>query len=238
MPAARGRRGGRPSRQQAARLTGKILDVATELFLTRGFGGTSIEAVAARARMSKRTFYHRFKDKGELFQAVVRRLIERWLPPFDALLFKPGPIDELLRRTAKRMLSVALSQEALALHRVVLSEAERFPELAQVMTDSGARKGTEHIAELLTREARAGHLRIGDSRFAAEQFMSMVLSVPQRRALGLGQPLGPKELDRWARRTVDLFLDGCRSGAAAGARVMPPGKAARRRGRWDRMEEV
>lgn len=218
MPAARGRQGGRPSRQQAARLRDKILDVATELFLKQGFGGTSIEAVAARARISKRTFYHRFADKSELFQAVVRRLIARWLPAFDAQLFKPGPLDAVLRHTARQMLSLALSPDALALYRMVLSEAERFPELAQVMTDSGARKGAEHIAELLTREARAGRVRIRDSRFAAEQFMSMVLAVPQRRALGLGQPLSAKELDRWARRTVDLFLNGCRSSRSERAR--------------------
>jgi hypothetical protein len=41
----------------------------------------------------------------------------------------------------------------------------------------------------------------------------MVLTVPQRRALGLGQPMTPAELDHWARRVVDLFLDGCRRGA-------------------------
>lgn len=204
------RRGGRPTRHETVLLREKILDVATELFLTQGFGATSIEAVAERARISKRTFYHRFKDKSDLFQAVVRRLIEQWLPPFDATLFKPGPINVVLRRTAKQMLSAALSPEALALYRMILSEAQRFPELARAMTESGARKGAEHIAELLAREARAGHLRIGDSRFAAEQFMSMALSIPQRRALGLGEPLSLEELDRWARRTVDLFLDGCR----------------------------
>ena len=218
MPAARGRPVGRPSRQQAARLSDKILDVATELFLKQGFGGTSIEAVAARARISKRTIYHRFADKRALFQAVVRRLIARWLPAVDAHLFKPGPLDAVLRATARQMLSAALSPEALALYRVVLSEAKRFPELAQAMTDSGAREGAEHIAELLAREAQAGRVRIRDSRFAAEQFMSMVLAVPQRRALGLGQPLSAKELDRWARRTVNLFLDGCRNGRSERAR--------------------
>lgn len=203
--------GGRPTRLEAARLEGKILDAATELFLTRGFGATSIEAVAERARISKRTFYHRFKDKSDLFRAVVRRLIEQWLPPFDAALFKPGPIDMVLRRTAKHMLSTALLPEALALHRMILSEAQHFPELARATSESGARKGAEHIAELLSRAATTGQLRIADTRFAAEQFMSMVLAIPQRRALGLGEPLSPKELDRWARRTVELFLDGCRT---------------------------
>src|SRR5262249_55470481 len=58
--AAPARRGGRPSRAAAALLGEHILDVATELFFAQGYGATSIEAVAEQARISKRTFYHRF----------------------------------------------------------------------------------------------------------------------------------------------------------------------------------
>src|SRR5437588_919460 len=103
--------GGRPSRLESAQLSDRILDVATALFLTHGFGATSIEAVAARARISKRTFYHRFRDKADLFEAVVRRLIGRWLPPFEARLIEAGPLEELLRRLASQILFVALSPE-------------------------------------------------------------------------------------------------------------------------------
>src|SRR5437879_5032155 len=96
------RRGGRPSRLEAAQLAEKILDVATGLFLTQGFGATSIDAVAEQARISKRTFYHRFRDKADLFEAVVRRLIGRWLPGFDAGLAENGALEELLLGSAKR----------------------------------------------------------------------------------------------------------------------------------------
>src|SRR3979411_2905469 len=74
--------GGRPSRLESAQLSDRILDVATALFLSDGFGATSIEAVAKRAGISKRTFYHRFNGKEMLFEAVVRRLVERWTPSF------------------------------------------------------------------------------------------------------------------------------------------------------------
>jgi TetR/AcrR family transcriptional repressor of mexJK operon len=204
------RRGGRPSRLQTVALQQTILDVATGLFLTRGYGATSIEAVAAGARISKRTFYHRFRDKSELFEATVRRLIESWLPPFEAQLQETAPPDTLLRRLAGQILAVALSPPALALHRVLIAEAQRFPELAQLVNEAGAGKGVERIAALLERESRAGRLRIDDSRFAAEQFLNMVLSGPQKRALGFGRPLDADELDGWTRATVALFLDGCR----------------------------
>ena len=59
----RAARGGRPSRAEALRLRERILIAATELFLAEGYGSTTIEAVAARAGISKRTFYDRFDDK-------------------------------------------------------------------------------------------------------------------------------------------------------------------------------
>src|SRR5947199_3934418 len=80
--------GGRPSRLESAQLSDRILDVATVLFLSDGFGTTSIEAVAKRAGVSKRTLYHRFSGKEMMSESVVRRLIERWTPPFDTALME------------------------------------------------------------------------------------------------------------------------------------------------------
>src|SRR5260370_30727492 len=83
--------GGRPSRLESAQLSDRILDVATALFLGEGYGATSIEAVARRARISKRTFYHRFRGKEALFETVLRRLIAPSMPTFAAhLLEAPG----------------------------------------------------------------------------------------------------------------------------------------------------
>ena len=71
------RRGGRPSREDAERLRQTIIDVATTMFLSLGYGATSIDAIALKARISKRTFYHRFRDKAELFAAVVHDVVDR-----------------------------------------------------------------------------------------------------------------------------------------------------------------
>jgi AcrR family transcriptional regulator len=205
------RRGGRPTRLEAAALGDKILDVATALFLSRGFGATSIEAVASRARISKRTFYHRFQDKAELYRAVVRRLLQRWLPEFEAVFEAPAPLDILLTRSARRMLAVALSPEALALRRLLLAEAERFPELVEIAIEQGATRAIERITTLLEDERQAGRIALDDCRFAATQFQEMVLSIPLRRAMGFGAPLSEDEWDVWATKCVDLFIEGCRA---------------------------
>jgi AcrR family transcriptional regulator len=212
-------RGGRPSRLQSAQLSDRILDVATALFLNHGFGTTSIEAVAKRAGISKRTFYHRFRGKEVLFEAVVRRLIERWMPPFDSALLEAPDIDAALRRSAEYILSVALKPEALALHRIVIAEARQFPGLARILHELGAATGVERISRDLDRRIAAGELGPCDTRLAAEQFILMVVTGPQRRAMGLGVALDKTELSAWINGTVGLFLDGCRARGNGAART-------------------
>jgi len=202
--------GGRPSRLESAQLSDRILDVATALFLGDGFGATSIEAVARYAGISKRTFYHRFRGKEVLFEAVVRRLIERWTPPLDATLFEGSSLADTLRRAGEYMLGVALTPEALALHRVVIAEATRFPGLARILHELGAATGIERIARVLEPRIASGELRAMDPQFAAEQFILMVVEGPRRRALGLGILLSPSELRDWLDQCVALFLEGCR----------------------------
>ena len=189
----------------------RILDVATVLFLDLGYGGTSIELVAKRARVSKRTFYHRFPDKAALFGAVVHRIVDRLRPPDVEGLFVGGSLEEILLRLAEVILRAALSPQALALHRVILAEAGRFPELAAVIADrSAGRDAVERIGALLQRDRSLGSPSLEMARFAATQFLQMVIAWPQRQALGMGVPMVQGELDAWARHTVALFLHGCR----------------------------
>jgi len=217
--AANPRRGGRPSRAQAQQLGERILDVATQLFLAHGYGATSIEAVAQRARISKRTFYHRFTDKAALFSAVVHRIIERLRPPAEVPLFEGTDLREILEHLAALILRAALSPQAIALHRLIVGESGRFPKLAAAVNREGSTdEAIRLIALVLDREARAGKLRLDDPMFAAEQFLYMVIAIPQRRATGMGQPLSSRELDAWARNVVNLFLNGCRGWVRAGRR--------------------
>jgi len=209
--AAASRRGGRPSRTQSEQLGERILSAATHLFLTHGYGATSIEAVARQARVSKRTFYHRFEDKPALFGAVVHRIIDRLRPPANLPLLEGANLQEILERLAGFILRAALSPQAIALHRLIVAESARFPQLVATVTKEGAtEEAIRLIAGVLNREARAGNLEVDDSAFAAEQFLYMVMTLPQRRAMGLGTPMPPALLDEWVRDVVTLFLNGCR----------------------------
>jgi AcrR family transcriptional regulator len=205
------RRSGRPSRADALLLRERILEVAMELFLDEGYGSTSIESVAARAGISKRTFYDRFEDKAALFAAVVHRIIDEIRPPQNVPLLSGGTLPEILKRLAGLILGAALSPPAIALHRLVTGESSRFPELAHaVETDGGQSEATELIADLLARRMRKILVTAEDQRFAADQFIYMVVTLPQRRALGFGSPMTAAELDEWTTKVVALFLAGYR----------------------------
>ena len=205
------RRGGRPPRAQALLLRDRILEVATALFLSEGYGATSIEAVAERAGISKRTFYHRFDNKAALFAAVVHRIIEQIRPPPGVPLLEGATLHKILRRLAGLILQAALSPQAIALHRLITAESLRFPNLARAVYDEGwAREATTLIGDLLARELAGKRLK-GELRdFAAMQFLYMVVALPQRREMGLGLPMTAKELTAWADNAVKLFLHGCR----------------------------
>jgi TetR/AcrR family transcriptional regulator, mexJK operon transcriptional repressor len=209
-------RGGRPSRADALRLRQRILEVATELFLAEGYGSTSIEAVAARAGISKRTLYHRFDDKSALFAAVVHEIIAQIRPPADVPLIEGATLHDVLRRLAGMILRAALAPKALALHRLVMAESARFPELVRaVHGDGSTREATTLISGLLARDLRNSKLNAENRAFAAEQFIFMIVSLPQRRAVGYGTPMTAAELDAWADKSVALFLNGCRGWSAS-----------------------
>jgi len=209
--ARKARHGGRPSQAQALQLRERILEVATSLFLSEGYGTTSIEAVAARAGVSKRTFYHRFDNKAALFAAVVHRIIEQIRPPPEVPLLEGRTLQEILRRLAGLILHAALAPQAIALHRLVTAESLRFPNLARAVYEEGwAREATALIGDLLARELHAPRLSADMRAFAAMQFLHIVVTMPQRRSMGLGPPMTDVEIEAWADNAVTLFLNGCR----------------------------
>ena len=181
--------------------------MATGRLLRDGYAATSLEGVAAEAGVSKRTLYARFPGKDALALAVVRRLVEGWMPGFDAML--EGPLECALLAAARRIAAVALTPDALAMHRLVVAEAARFPALAHAVRDGGSRNGVEALARLL--RAHRPALPAAQLGFLAEQFQHLVVAGPQARA-GLSGPPGAVELDRWCRDSVALFLRGLPAG--------------------------
>ncbi len=202
------RTGGRPTAAAAAQLEANILQHATVAFLQGGYAATSIEAIARDAHVAKRTIYARWTGKAALFMAVVQRLIATWLS-MTGTWPETNDLAVALRCAADSILAVALTPEAVALHRLMIAEAVHFPELQTIMAQAGAQEGVRRIGILLDRAVALGLLAPLDTGFAAEQFLHLVLAGPQRRAVGLGTAFTAAELQAWGDAAVHLFLSGC-----------------------------
>jgi AcrR family transcriptional regulator len=183
--------------------------VATELLLRQGYGATSIEEVCRRARVSKRTLYHRFEDKPALMRAVVTRLVDGLRPPASVALIEGADLAAILEHLAELILQAALRPQALALHRLIVAESPRFPELVAAVATAGARQeAIGLISSQLARFPASAGLGHEQAVFAAEQFLQLVVSLPQARASSPLGPMSAEECNQWVRQTVRLFLGG------------------------------
>lgn len=214
-PPVRRGSGGRPTREEAVRRDERLIEVATALFMERGFDGTSIDAVAETAGVSKPTVYARYKDKRELFAAVLRQRIATWLAPLSAAAeaqansTAPKDVRTALYDLSREMIRCSVVPGAMALKRILVAQAVDFPELAKLAHEEGRLRGVRAIATLLQSFADRGELTIDDPELAAEMFLNLVLGHESRMAL-YGITTDPAEQERRTRAAVDLFLDGVR----------------------------
>jgi AcrR family transcriptional regulator len=202
--------GGRPTREEAERRHAALLATATRLFLKRGFDAVSIEEIAKLAGVAKRFLYARYRDKAELFVAAIERRFADRLEMLHAFEPPPGRAELGLVQLGRRLLDLALQPEALALHRLFITTASRFPELAKLFIERNRHRIAAEGMRVLGAYVESGEIEIEDPQLMAEQFFISIVGIPQRLALlGLREP--PAAEQRRLRAAVRLFLDGCRA---------------------------
>ena len=204
-PRPQKRHGGRPTLAEARRRQEHLLEVAGAMFMRFGYDGTSIEAVAEAAGMSKRTVYARYADKHALFSAVIRQLVERWLVPIARFRCGKRSLRASLVEVGGHLLECALTPAAVGVRRVIIGEAGREPGFARMAHVEGWQPAVRAIAEILARHRR--ELRLADLERAAAQFMSLVVDNSLRQAT-LGAKCDKRAIAACVRAAVDLFLNG------------------------------
>jgi TetR/AcrR family transcriptional repressor of mexJK operon len=210
-PNRNARRGsGRPTKEQAGRITEHIIDVATRLFLESSFEAVSVDLIAATARISKQTFYARFASKETLFAAVIRKGVNDLLMPAVAESGRDGSLEATLVRIGVELSKRALAPAAIALDRLVASEAHQFPLLALAYHENNIHaRGL--IANVFSNAMRDGQIRSTDAGFLAEQFLYAVVDGPVRTMVNSGKiTKSEKDLRERITSAVGLLLNGCR----------------------------
>lgn len=205
--------GERPSAMtdRSAAKRAAILEAASAAFLERGYDGTSMDEIAASARVSKQTMYKHFSDKERLFSAVVTGEVSQAgdiVAAAAANFPDSGDIEADLRALARKQLALVMTPKIMQLRRLVIANADRFPALGRVFYDEGPGRTIAAIAALLERLSKLGLLTIDDHEMAAAHFNWLVMSVPVNAVMFLGRDAAPAkhELNRFANEGVRAFL--------------------------------
>ena len=146
---------------------GELLDAALDLFVERGFAATRVEAVAARAGVSKGTLFLYFHSKEELFKAVVRENIsgrfKEWDDEFAAF---EGNSADMLGYCMHVWWDRVGATKASGITKLMMSEASNFPELATFYQDEVIQPGEDLIRRILQRGIDRGEFRDMDLDYA------------------------------------------------------------------------
>jgi TetR/AcrR family transcriptional regulator, mexJK operon transcriptional repressor len=185
-----------------------IIAAATDLFTHSGYGAVSMDAIAAKAGVSKRTVYSHFPGKDVLFAAVMTRHCGTVSGTDGWDLDPEVEPREMLTDRGRRFLKLVTSREAVALFRTVTAEAERFPELGRAFFDSGPKCWTGSFEDYLRAQDERGRLRIPNPELAAK-FLISVLKDPLhlRRMLGVQANVTDEEIAAHVDNVVDAFLE-------------------------------
>jgi TetR/AcrR family transcriptional repressor of mexJK operon len=196
---------------RSARKHRAITDAARTVFLRKGYGGASMDEVAALAAVSKQTVYKHFADKQRLFTAIITGDIdatESLTHTMVAALSESEDVERDLRAFARRHVAEVTQPHLIRLRRIIIAEAERFPELARTWYANGPERAHATLAEQFGALERRGLLRLDDPLLAAQHFNWLVLSIPLNKAMfdGGDTEFAPGELDRCADEGVRVFL--------------------------------
>ncbi|HYC04221.1 MAG TPA: TetR/AcrR family transcriptional regulator [Azospirillaceae bacterium] len=194
-----------PRRLEGPARRAEILMIAREEFLERGYAGTSLGSIIARAGGSRRTIYEQFGSKAGLFQAIIADVRDRMAKPFA-----PGDDPEAaLLALGRSYMGQLMAADNLCLYRTVMGEVARFPEMGAGLFRTGPEGLADQLAAALAGWTGRGLLRLDDPALAARQFLEMVKGDLHLRAL-LDPSRMPEEaeIDACVRGAVRLFLEG------------------------------
>ncbi len=201
---------GRPQVRPDVETLRLIHEAARHAFVEGGYAATCMETVAARAWVSTKTLYRLIPTKTALFQGMVTSRLDEFFSKIAEDIVDEPDLASALEAMLVDCAGLTLDPEVIGLHRLVIAESDRFPEIAEMFYKEGVQRVPVALAEWLGLPARRGVLRLDDPKAAAGMLLGMMISEPQRGAiLRQRKPMSPNEIRKRAHVCAELFLKGC-----------------------------
>ncbi|MEV4095906.1 TetR/AcrR family transcriptional regulator [Streptosporangium saharense] len=187
-----------------------ILDGAFTVFARQGYAQACVQEIADEAGVAKPTVYNHLTDKATLFrhavQAAARTSLDQRLAALEPLT-DPGPdLRATLEEVGHRLVLLHADERSCALRRLLHSEITQFPDLLDIVVESGPQRLSQALADRLARLALAGRLRVTDPDQAAEQLLALLVGPLEARSRMGTRQIGDAELREITRAAVRTFL--------------------------------
>ena len=203
---------GRPQIRSDEETRTLIVEAAAEEFQANGYAAATMSAVAQRAGISTKTMYRLIPCKADLFKSVIETRIARFMLDFDLKALDNYELEKAVEYILLAFGSLTLNKETIALVRLVISESDRFPELAATFHQVAVVQTTGAIAKWLEVQRERGRLKFDDVHAAVAALRGMMTMDLQRTAmLSLSEVPTPEEIAKHARFCAKLFVSGCRA---------------------------
>lgn len=184
-----------------------IIEIAREIFLTEGYAAASMSAIASRLGGSKGTLYNYFPSKEALFAEFMRLECEvEGLLAHELGDGETGDIAAALAGLGRRMVNFVFSEKAQAIHRLVIAEAGRFPELGRVFYETGPHRGLTKLSGHLEGWMDQGLLKRADPFRAAQQFSELCKAGLYQKSLWALSTPTEAEIEQNVDEAVAIFL--------------------------------
>ncbi|MGB3690081.1 MAG: TetR/AcrR family transcriptional regulator [Jannaschia helgolandensis] len=185
----------------------QVLEGARAVFMADGYEGSSVDAIAKAAGVSKATLYSYFADKRLLFMEVAKAECCLQIEEADAILCDECDPRRVLCVAAERMLEFFLSDFGQSIFRMCVAESDRFPELGREFYETGPKLFRQRMVDYMRDAVEDGHLVIDDLELAADQFAELCKShLFSELMFGIRKTTTEAERQRVIDGAVDTFL--------------------------------
>jgi TetR/AcrR family transcriptional repressor of mexJK operon len=201
-----------PTERNSDRRHREIREAAIDTFLAKGYEGTTMEEIAAKAGVSKQTVYKHFTDKQHLFADIVLATTDDMSALIGVIAEQlPATVDlsRDLEQLAETFLMALMQPRVLRLRRLVISSADRFPEISTAWYQTGFERVLAALASSFQALVDRRVLVVDNANAAAEHFVGMLFWIPVNKAMFTGDDdyASTHDLIPVARKASAAFMD-------------------------------
>lgn len=187
----------------------QFIDAAGHLFIQQGYAAVTMESIATAAGKSKVTLYNYFSNKEELFEAFVVQAGAGAVEELAKVYDENDGAQEILQRLGLALLRLVSRPDVIALNRLIIGEARRYPELARIFFKNGPQRTVDVLVEVIARCMEGGKITARDAETAALHFKGICAGdLIENLMWGTANPPTKRQLEKISKDAVRTFLNG------------------------------